>query len=220
MLAEGDLPGARSSYEEALSLHQRLKDVGSVAGIRQSLADLNLEDGKALQAETLLRQAIAEFETEKAYPSIAQAKMSLGRALQMQGKLTDAKEALADAAQKLRGSRDPQLTLQLALVQAKQLAAEAELVPGKSTQMRLARTQLQQVITRSQGMGFYSMETQARLALGEVEIATDAALGRSTLTSLQQSASSHGFQLIARQAAALHVPHAIAVQALAQAGKR
>ena len=218
LLAEGDLPGAQSSYEEALSLHKRMKDVSSVAGVQQNLADLNLEEGNPAQAETLLRQAISEFESEKAYPTIAQAKISLGRALQMQGKLTEAKEALADVAQKLRSSRDPQLTMQLALVQARQLVAQAESSPGKSAQMRLARAQLQQVITRSQGMGFYSMESQARLALGEVEIETDPALGRSTLARLQQSASSHGFQLVARQAAALHVPHAIAVQALAQSG--
>jgi len=61
----GDLPAARRSHTEALALANELGERGAAAGARLSLAELGLDEGRVLEAETLARQAIEEFVTHK-----------------------------------------------------------------------------------------------------------------------------------------------------------
>lgn len=200
-LAAGDLTGARLDYEEALSLRQQSGAAEGMAEARLSLANLNMAEGNGAAAEAMLRQVLPEFENQKAKSDILLARIALGNALLMQGKVTESEKAADDAASASVGSTDPTRSMPLAILQASLLAAEAGSGATRQERLRQARKQLQLVVAQARKIRFYDGECRGRLALGKVEMEADAALGRSTLASLEESASSHGFLLIAHQAA-------------------
>jgi hypothetical protein len=69
--------------------------------------------------------------------------------------------------------------------------------------MSEARRQLQSVIADARRRGYFSFACEARLALGEIEIAAESSVGRSDLEALAREAHAHGFDLISRKAASL-----------------
>ena len=217
--AEGDLTGARRDYEEATTLRQKLGDAGAVAEVRLNLANISLDEGNPAQAQMLLQQAIAEFTSEKAKINIALAGISLARALLIQGKLDEAKRAAGEAISASKGNTDPTITIPLAILQARVVAAEAVSAHAHQVALQLARKQLQKAGADARRIGLYDGECQARLALGEVEMEINSVLGRSTLASLEQSSNSHGFRLVAHQAAALRESGTLVRSTLASAGK-
>jgi tetratricopeptide (TPR) repeat protein len=97
LMARGDLKGAGTSYQEALDLFASFNDRGSIAENRLSLARVLLEESDALKAEALTRQAVEEFQSEKAPDQEAAARDTLARALLAQGKQPEAVEQLAIA---------------------------------------------------------------------------------------------------------------------------
>jgi eukaryotic-like serine/threonine-protein kinase len=118
LVAEGDLPGARRQYQEALEMRQKLGEMDLIAESQVSLAKLSLDEGHPEQGEPLVRSAIAEFEKEKSTPDEVGAYVVLSRVLLMQGKLDDARNAVQRASELGHTSSDPALKLPAAIQDA------------------------------------------------------------------------------------------------------
>jgi DNA-binding winged helix-turn-helix (wHTH) protein/tetratricopeptide (TPR) repeat protein/TolB-like protein len=196
--AEGDLDGARKQYQEAIEI---LKKANSpVASGQVSLAELSLAGGHPEAAEPLLREAIGAFEKDKNAGNELGGYTSLSRALLAQGKLAEAGHAITHAS-KLADLREfPVLNLPLQLLQARVTGAAAK--PGILGRHDLAAAseQIRVVIQKSQQLGLYNTNCEARLALGEVEMKLSPGSGRAQLKALATETRSRGLELLARQA--------------------
>ena len=61
-------------------------------------------------------------------------------------------------------------------------------------------SEMRTLIQKSQQLGPYNINCEARLALGELEMQLNSSSGRAQLTSLAAETRSRGLELIARQA--------------------
>lgn len=100
----GDLPGAASSYHQALEIQSTL-DHGDTSYLLMRLSDLELTQGHIPDAHRLAQQAIDEYRPNKgAYGYLAEAMIQLGEVLRDEGNLDGARqqfESARDLAQKL-----------------------------------------------------------------------------------------------------------------------
>jgi tetratricopeptide (TPR) repeat protein len=204
--AEGDLQGARQQFQAALDIRRTRNRMYGVSESQASLAELALEERHPEQAESLLRLAITEFEKEKEEPDIASAYTILSRTLLMQGKVEEARQAIAHAAEVSRSSPDPALKLPIAIQNSRVKAATVSQKATPAPAMAAARMQLRATIGTARRLGYYGLECEARLALGELELEASPALGRSQLATLASESRRHGLELFARQAEAAISP--------------
>ena len=200
--ARGELSGAHSQFEQTLAMRQKLGAEQLAAESQVELANLAIEDGHGDEAEPLLRMALAEFEKEKTDPDSSSAWTSLSRALLMQGKLEEARKAAQFGAKLSLTSSDPLLRLPAEIEQAR-----VEMASAGTAQLLAAQKRLNSVITKARRLGYYNIESQARLALGERELRSNTSLGRRDLLALAAEARDHGLELLARQAESA-LPHA------------
>ncbi len=198
--AEGDLNAARQQYQAALDMRNGSGRMSGVAESQASLAENAFEEGHPEQAEPLLRLALAEFEKEKLDPDATTAYTDLSRALLLQGKLQEAREALQIATRLGRNSSAPTLRLPIAIQQARlDLSAAGQDAAGRLART-VARQELRSTIASAKKLGFYQIECEARLALAEAELKVNPAQGRSLLQALEVEAHDHGLELISRKA--------------------
>jgi len=193
---QNDLSGARSQFEQSLAIAQKIGASANVAESQEGLARLAIEENRPAQAESLLRTAIAEFEREKSDPASSSAYTLLSRALLMQRKFDDAQNTSQRGAELSLTSSDPALKLPAEIQQARVEAASTE-ADGKHTAAALRR--LQSVIATASRLGYYKLECEARLALGELEVKTNSSLGQKHLKALASETHNHGYELLARQ---------------------
>lgn len=195
---QGGTESARKNYQEAA---RTLKNANSPAvGAQVSLAELSIAEGHPDAAEPLIRQAIAEFEKEQSAGDEIGGYTSLSRALLAEGKLAEARDAI-DHAFKLSDLRGfPVLDLPLQLLHARVTAAAAKPGTAGRNDLNLASRQMRNVIHKSQQLGLYNVNCEARLALGKLQLESNPALGRSQLATLASEARIHGLELFARQA--------------------
>jgi eukaryotic-like serine/threonine-protein kinase len=197
MEAQGDLVGARSQIEQALATLQQMAALELAAESRTQLAALAVEEGRAEDAEALIRAALSEFEKEKSDPDSSSAYTLLSRALLLQGKVDEARRAAQRGAELSLTSSDPGLKLP-AEIQLARVDTAANNNEGTSLASALRR--LHSVIITARRLGYYNLECEARLALGELELKINSALGRKQLNALASETRGHGFELIARHA--------------------
>lgn len=203
--AEGDLPGARKQFEAARDTQQKAGDMGLLEESQSEIADVDLEEGHPVEAESLVRPAITEFEKEKSNPAAAAAYAELSQALLAQGKLDDALEAIQRANQLNRTSSDPSLTFPMAIQTARvEMARTREKAIGHGD-LAAAVQRLRSVIAAARRLGYYHMECQARLAMAEAELKADPAAGRSQLEILAKGTHEHGLELLCHKAQQLAV---------------
>ena len=195
--AQGDLSGARSQFEQALAIAQKIGASVNSAETQEELAHLAIEENHPEQAEGLLRIAIAEFDKEKSDPDSSSAYTLLSRALLRQGKLDEARQAALRGDQLSLTSSDPALKLLAAIQLARVEMASAE--NGKADPAAALR-RLQSAITTANRLGYYKLECEARLALGELELKINSSAGRKRLKVLASETHEHGLELLARQA--------------------
>jgi len=198
LAAKGDLAVARDRYQEALALQEALADRAAAAQTRLGLATLLVEQGRPAEAESLAREAEEVVRTEKAADLEAAADTVLARSLLAQGKLAEA----GQASERLRGlaaaSQDRRVRIAAAIVAARVLAASGE-VHATNAALEALRATLAEAVR----VGFVDYELEARLAAGEIAIASGrAAAGRARLAALAKDATARGFGLVARRAAA------------------
>ena len=195
--AQGDLAGARSQFEQALAMAQKIGAQVNAAESQEELARLDIEENRPERAEVSLRAAIAEFEKEKSDPDSSSAYTLLSRALLMQGKLAEARKTAQRGAELSRTSSDPALKLPAETQQARVEIASAQ--KAKASRAAAVR-HLQSVIATANRLAYYRLECEARLALGELELKTNSSVGHKHLTTLAAETRSHGLELLARQA--------------------
>ncbi len=198
LAAKGDLAVARDRYQEALALQEALADRAAAAQTRLGLATLLVEQGRPAEAESLAREAEEVVRTEKAADLEAAADAVLSRSLLAQGKL----EAAGEANERLRGlaaaSQDRRVRIAAAIVGARVLAAS-----GEARAANAAMELLRATLAEAARVGFVDYELEARLATGEIEMASGRAeAGRARLAALAKDATARGFGLVARRAAA------------------
>jgi DNA-binding winged helix-turn-helix (wHTH) protein/tetratricopeptide (TPR) repeat protein len=195
--AEGNVSGARKQFEEALSINQEMGAANGVGEVQEEIADLDTDEGHGDAAETLLRPAILEFEKEKADPDIISAYTSLSHALLVEGKVDEARKAIAHAVEVNRSNSDAMLKLGVAIQNSRMEIAN---VQDPNAGISAARLQLHASIATAKRLGYYGLECEARLALGELEAKMNPVLAKTQLTALASETRSHGLELLARQA--------------------
>ena len=200
LMAQGDLAGARQQYQQTLETRQKLGEQDLVAESQVSLAELSLEEGHPEQAETLLRPAITEFEKEKETPDATSAYTLLSQALLTQDKLEEARKAIRHAGQLGRKSPDPALTLPISIQTARLETAVAGQGAAGHLALAPARQQLRSAIATAKKLGYYQIECEARLALGEAELKASPTSGRSHLETLEKETHERGLELLSRKA--------------------
>lgn len=202
-IAADDLAAAHDSFQESLNLLQSRGQKIGIAESEAGLAEVSLEAGKPYKAEQALRKALDEFRVGKAVNDEIQTETDLSRALLAQGKLTGARETISNAMALSASSADPNLKLPVAIMDAR--IQEAELSASASAKSKpnfsVPRHEFLSVIATARQLGYYQLECEARLALGELDVRDDASGARSQLAELARNARAHGLTLVARKAA-------------------
>jgi tetratricopeptide (TPR) repeat protein len=193
--AQADLSGARRQFEESLEIRQKVGAVELVAEAQLELANLALDERHPEKAEPLLRSAIAEFEKEQGDPAASTAYTLLSRALLMKGKLDESRKAIQRSIELSKTSSDPALRLP-----AEIQAARVEMTGADSQAMNSARQELRSTISTAKKLGYYSVECEARLAFGELDLKSNPASGHAELAALAGETRSHGMEFLAHQA--------------------
>jgi eukaryotic-like serine/threonine-protein kinase len=192
--AEGDLAGAREKYNASIALRTKIGEKGNVAEAQMGLAVLSIEDGHADEAMNLLMPAREEFHKEGLGDDEILADTMLARVFLSQGKLADAERESAAAHNLLAQSQDISARLRAAIG-----AAQVQAAAGKSAD---ATRMLEETTATTRKFGYLGYQLEARLALGEVEIASGkVGAGLNLLKDVQNQAQLSGFHLIARDAA-------------------
>jgi len=194
---EGDLQSARQQFQDTLVMRQKMGGVDLVEESQVEIAQLDLEEGHAEQAEPLLRAAITQFEKEQSDPDSASAYTVLARALLMQGKL-EARAAAQHAVALTRNSSDPALRLPAAIQDARVAFAGSQ--PANANSVGAARQELLSALATAKKLGYYNIECEAQLAQGELDLKLNSRSGRPKLAALAKDFRDHGFELLARQA--------------------
>ena len=185
---------AREAYREALSLEEKLGNKSDAAETRLALAELDCDSGKGAEAEQLSRAAVEAFRVDAYADEEIFAQSMLSRALLQQGKLDDARSAIAEAVRLSEKSQDVMVRIPVILDHAYVMAAGKNLVKAEAT--------AQQTLTRASNLGLFRLQLEASLALGQIQLrGPNPSAGRARLHALQKSASARGFELIARKAA-------------------
>lgn len=193
--AEGDLQGAKEQFEQTAVMRQKFGASLLVEESHVELAGVRIEEGHPDDAEPLLRAALAVFEKEKSDPDSSSAYTLLSRVLLEQGKLDDARSAAKKGAQLSLSSADPALRLPAEIQEARVESASGD--PG---QVAAARQTLHAVIATAAKLGYYNVECEARLALGELELKANPSIGHRQLTTLASETHERGLELLAHQA--------------------
>jgi DNA-binding winged helix-turn-helix (wHTH) protein/tetratricopeptide (TPR) repeat protein/TolB-like protein len=205
-MAGGDLPAARQEYQSALEVRKNLGDKSIMAQSRAELAVVSMEEGKPSEAEAALRDSLVEFQSEKAAPNEIQTETDFARLLLMQKKLGNARKVISQAAVMSRTSHDPALTLPVAIQDARVKIALLASARGSKPDISDPDQELQRVIFAAKRLGYYGIECDARLALGELELRVTPAAGRAHLRMLAEESHLRGMNLISRKAEELLKP--------------
>jgi eukaryotic-like serine/threonine-protein kinase len=198
LASEGHLAEARrvltQVQDDSLKLTGR-RDFGSST---ITLADIDMAEGRPQDAHARLLPMAKVLEDDQHgfavtyYDEIAAVQLA-------EGKLTDAQRTAAHARQLLAGQKTGFDNDHLTITEAKVAAA---LHPDDRDVLARSLARLREVAARSNKSGFYSLELEARLAEGEIEMRSgDTTPGRELLARLERDANANGFGLIAQKAA-------------------
>ncbi len=188
---------ARQAYRVSLSLQEELGNKSDAAETRLALAELDCDSGDGTEAEQLSRMAAEAFRADAYADEEISAQSILSRALLQQGKVDEARAAIAEAVRLSEKSRDVTVRIPVILDQAYVMAA--------SKNLRGAETTAQDALTRARNLGLFRLQLEAALALSQIQLTgPNRAAGRARLQALAKSARAKGFELIAQKAADGH----------------
>ena len=196
--AAGDTAGAREQFEKTLTIRKKMGSLVQVSETQEELADLEMDEGHPKEAESLLRESIAEFEKEHSDPDSISAYTGLSRALLMQGKIGEGQKAIQHASELARTNSDPALQLGIAIQSARIDAAPSEDSVANAFPAQ-ARQNLRTAAATAHKLGYYRLECEARLALAELETKA-VPPGHANLNALATEVRSHGLEQLARRA--------------------
>jgi eukaryotic-like serine/threonine-protein kinase len=193
----GDLVAARDNHQAALLIWRDLNNSLDAAYDQACLGRLDLEEGHASNAETLLRSAAATFDSQEDIDHEAMALSFLVRALLAEGKVADARVQSIKARAIASKSQLPRTRLNIVIAGA---SVDAE--TGRYGQATLG---LEAALAQARDKGYVALEMEAQLALGVIQIRRNPSQARMRLQELEQYARSKGFGLIAQRAQALNL---------------
>jgi len=195
---QGNLAAARKSDEQALQLRKELGEPRTIGETQLSLASLSLEDKQFANAESLARDALVQLEKLNSIDDASVGYYILARVLAAEGKTADAQTAIEKATALTQKGSDTSARLRISIESAT-LRANS----GVSADISKAQKSIQSALAEATKEDLTGIQLEARLAQGELEWkSADRAAARVHLAALQKDASSKGFQLIARHAAA------------------
>jgi tetratricopeptide (TPR) repeat protein len=201
----GKLQEAEQRYQEAMSIQQGLGEKGSAALSRMGLATVFLERGDAAQAEAAVRPSAEEFHSERDSTDETVARVVLARSLLAQKKLTEAQGEMSKAMVLVSNTSQRNLRYSTLTTSARVRAA----LGGESNVIGAIEA-VQKVAGDASKSGMPGFELEARLAIGEIELASGkSSLARTELSTVQKQAAAAGFLLIAQKAARLGQASAI-----------
>jgi len=174
----------------------------AISEAQLALADLALEEARSpAEQEASIRQVLIVFRQQKARDNETRAWCTLSRALVVEGKMADAREAIGEALPLAAKSKNPQVHWRTAIAAA---VVEGDEKGARSSSAKVARKELAAVIARSRERGYLLVELDARLAMATLEMkAGQTAEGRAHLTAIEADAKAKGYNLVARHAAIL-----------------
>jgi tetratricopeptide (TPR) repeat protein len=198
---QSDLAGAHRSYDQSLAVRTEIGDNAGVAETRISIADLDNAEGNFSDGRALAAQAAAEANREKAPDLEAGAIAVLAQSSLGLGKISDAQSALAKASAIAKKSAERHVIAAVQIAAAQVAAATGK--PDESVKS------LDAVIDDMNRLGLVSLQLEARLALGEIQIKSPktATAGEETLNTLEKDATAKGFVFIAHRAHATSSQH-------------
>jgi tetratricopeptide (TPR) repeat protein len=192
---QGKAAEAEQAYRESLSMEEELGNKTDAAETRLALADLDCDSGKASEAEQLSRTAVEAFRADAYADDESLAESMLSKALLQQGKVDDARSAIAEAFQLSQKSQDVLIRIPVMLNHAYVMAAGNSLGGAEAT--------VQDALTQTRNLGLFRLQLEASLALGEIQMQRkNHDMGRKRLVETEKTAHSRGFELIAQQASA------------------
>jgi tetratricopeptide (TPR) repeat protein len=202
-LAEADFEGARKALEQSMAVRKGGENKVILRETQMELADLSLEQGRApSDAETTARQAIEDFNKEKARDDEALAWALLARSLCAQQKFEEAKHAAAQALSLSEKSPNFEIRMDNAIVAAR-VGVVAPSASYNSSERKVAPKQLASIVSVARRLGYFGIELEARLLLCEIEAENNPAAAHLHAEGLKHDAQSRGFELIARKAQAI-----------------
>jgi serine/threonine protein kinase/tetratricopeptide (TPR) repeat protein len=195
-LLRGDLAGARSLQEESRATREAIGASASTAENRQSIAEISLEEGKAVEAETTLHTVIKEYRDVEDPIDASNAQALLVYSLLAQGKRDEAEKTAREGMNLAAESGDRE---------AKILAAVADARVRTAARRPLeAIERLRTVLSEARKLGILATQFEVRLAMGEAQMkAGNWTLANAELSSLEHDAKKRGFYLTARKVAAI-----------------
>jgi serine/threonine protein kinase/tetratricopeptide (TPR) repeat protein len=189
---EGDLDGAETYYQKALSMTKSLGSDSACEEGRIQIATLWIEKDRSADAEQALRECREIFRREGQTIAEIRTDRLLLKALLRQGKLREAQSESANATTLGTKTYAKTDSLRLSIALAEVWAASGDIPRAINTLNTVLHT------TNKYGLIEYSFD--ALLALGTIELKLGDVKGRVTLENLYVEAQRRGFQKIARDA--------------------
>lgn len=194
LIWEGDLKQAQQYADQAMRIKKITESRWQWTSC--AYANLLLEEGKFSEAQKFA-EAFGNDSTKLAARRACTLEVAV-RSLLAQGKLVEAKNTLNQALSLVTGDEDFSERFVRQVTEARLLAAS-----GKPADVALAIKNLNSTIAESKKLGWLYYELDARLALGQIEIASgDKDRGRVLLLALQKEAAAKDQGLVAGKAAA------------------
>ena len=185
----------RGKQERARSRSDwELGEKGEIADSQVALAESQLEEGHAEDAEASLRKSVSELKALELPDDEGAAHIVLIRTLLAQGRRPQAAEAIKVATPVISASHDRMVHLRFAIAEARVMAADA-------SQVATARTSLSRTIAEAKKNGLVGCELDAQLALAQAElVGGHESLAKTQLASIEKNARARGFVLLAEKA--------------------
>lgn len=193
LVDQGDLQAAGSSYQESLALRKEIGDKQTVAETELALARLSLEEGRAADAETVIRKCKEQFHQDGQADDDLAASVTLIDALLGQGKFVEAAKE-----KQVNQTLAAKSTNQLNRLQFDLVSARIELGEGHPLS---SRTHLEATLQRARAHHLLGIELETQLALAELKKKVGQRVeAQADLVALEKLARGKGFGLIAAKA--------------------
>ncbi len=194
-LQQSLLGDVRKAYEQALAIDKELGLKQEASESSLALAGLDIEDGRAPEAVTLIQESLKEFRAAKSSDDEISGGVLLARALLAAGKPSDALKEIESARALAAKTQNRLVRMDFAIAEARVLLGAGK--PAEAGKI------LELVRADAKKLGLVRYELEARLVLAEVEIKSgNITSGRAQFAALEKDARARGFLLIASKAKA------------------
>jgi DNA-binding winged helix-turn-helix (wHTH) protein/tetratricopeptide (TPR) repeat protein len=197
---EGDPEGAQKENKEAVAIFEEVGDKTEEEHTRLQLAQLMLDEGRNKEAVKSITQSTKMFEEGDGGRYASEARFLLAKAFLATGQADEAWRTIDRVSAAATQSHNKELSLLSGITTAR-LEADAALRSGSRARFIESMKLLDHVIVEAKTGGYAGVVYEARLARGEIAIASaDSTTGKLYLEVLMRDANDAGFLLIVKQA--------------------